>query len=419
MAGSQIATSVTVLNSLLGFQAVSLTNMDSAAVPQIAAGSKVEIASSFFTFSAAETIDTSTWTAITTGQTAYIKLLPAGTAGSQTVTAEWTATAPVWSTSKQGWYASAGSSYRYVGGCFKGSASEYSQKFIVMPEQNYISPKTKVLCAYVGRELGSLAVPASSGVYRIAALSASVLTCINITAQTLTAYEWDGSVWATIGNAFSLPIVSTVSTAYLDTLSSSALALAQNELNTHAVRYITWDGSNFASSGTVYSANSPLGVVKLTSTLVALTDYDGSAYLQSLAWSGSAWSAVGSASTSGWTALCQRTNDSVVLNNSTGRAVARYNSSAWTLVGNTTYPTIFTYPTKVTAENVISGDGSGQISFWTWNAGTWIQVAPETPVVSGTAATTVAWMGDDVVAVIDNSTDTLRAYSVARMLFIA
>jgi len=131
MAGSQIATSVTIINSLLGFQAVSLTNMDSDSAPQIAAGSKVEIASSFFTFGAAETIDASTWSAISTANAAYIMLVPAGTAGSQTVTAQWTTADPVWSTAKQGFYASAGSVYRVIGGCYKWAASTYRDKFVL------------------------------------------------------------------------------------------------------------------------------------------------------------------------------------------------------------------------------------------------------------------------------------------------
>jgi hypothetical protein len=131
MAGSQIATSVTILNSLLGYTGISLTNMENSDAPQIAAGSKVEVAGAFFTFSADETIDASTWSAITTGESAYIKLVPTGTPGSQVLSAEWSEDAPVWSTSKQGWYASVGSSVRYVGGCWKSATAEYNTKFLM------------------------------------------------------------------------------------------------------------------------------------------------------------------------------------------------------------------------------------------------------------------------------------------------
>jgi hypothetical protein len=137
MPGAQIPTSVTRLESMLGYQAVSLTNFDSSALSAIAAGSKVEIAGAFFTFTVDETIEASTWTAITTGNTAYIALIPAGIAGSQTVTAEYTATAPVWSTSKQGWYASAGSSTRVIGSVYKAEATaQYGQQIFDNP-QNY------------------------------------------------------------------------------------------------------------------------------------------------------------------------------------------------------------------------------------------------------------------------------------------
>jgi hypothetical protein len=137
MPGAQIPTSVTRLESMLGYQAVSLTNFDSSALSAIAAGSKVEIAGAFFTFTVDEAIEASTWTAITTGNTAYIALIPAGVAGSQTVTARFTATAPVWSTSKQGWYASAGSSTRVIGSVYKNEATVQLQKRIFEPRQDY------------------------------------------------------------------------------------------------------------------------------------------------------------------------------------------------------------------------------------------------------------------------------------------
>ena len=132
MAVSQISTSVTIIDSLLGFQAVSLTAFDTASVPTIAAGSKVEVAGAFFTFSSDESINATSWTAISTGDTAYITLTPSGTAGSQILTAAWTSTAPAWSTSKQGYYASAGSDVRVCGGCIKKgtSGSEYDKKWI-------------------------------------------------------------------------------------------------------------------------------------------------------------------------------------------------------------------------------------------------------------------------------------------------
>jgi hypothetical protein len=131
MAGAQVPSSVTILNSLKGFQGISLTEFATSALSEIAAGSVVEIAGAFFNFPADETINASTWTSIASGSTAYIVLVPAGTAGSQTVTAEFTATAPVWRDDNQGWYASAASVSRVIGSVYKVSATAQTRKNIL------------------------------------------------------------------------------------------------------------------------------------------------------------------------------------------------------------------------------------------------------------------------------------------------
>jgi hypothetical protein len=156
MPGAQIPTSVTRLESMLGYQAVSLTNFDSSALSAIAAGSKVEIAGAFFTFTVDETINATSWTAITTGNTAYIALIPAGTAGSQTVTASYTATAPVWSTSKQGWYASAGSSTRVIGSARKAEATSQLDKIVFDGMNSQNGHKTRIYLT-----TGTFLVPAN------------------------------------------------------------------------------------------------------------------------------------------------------------------------------------------------------------------------------------------------------------------
>jgi len=131
MSGSQIQTSVTILNSLLGFQAISLTNFDSSAESVIAAGSKIEIAGAFFTFDSDETPQASTWTAISTGSTAYITCTPSGTAGSQIVTVKYTESYPIWRDSLQGYYASAASSTRFVAGVVKTGTSSYESAHVL------------------------------------------------------------------------------------------------------------------------------------------------------------------------------------------------------------------------------------------------------------------------------------------------
>ena len=154
MSGAQIVTSVTILNSLLGYQGISLTNMTATTEPQIAAGSKVEIAGAYFTFASNDSLNASSWTAATTAATAYIGLTPSGTAGSQIVSGSWTSTAPAWSTSKQGWYATAGSSVRIVAGCYKTDNTTWTDKFILSNTQEEQSRKLKLLTtASVGTNL--------------------------------------------------------------------------------------------------------------------------------------------------------------------------------------------------------------------------------------------------------------------------
>jgi len=135
MANAQIATGSTIISSLLGFQAISLTAFTTSAQSLIAAGSKVELGGAYFTFSGNETPQASTWTAITTGTTAYLTLTPSGTAGSQILTAKYAQAAPVWSTSKQGWYTTAASIVRYVGGVHKASATRYTNAFVFEKKQ--------------------------------------------------------------------------------------------------------------------------------------------------------------------------------------------------------------------------------------------------------------------------------------------
>jgi hypothetical protein len=138
MAGSQInsyaigdvnLTSVmTTLDATrIGFCAVSLTNYATTGVPAIAAGSKIEVDGALFKFDAEEAIGGSP-----SNGTVYIKLIPAGTS----ITAEFTNTAPTWSTEKQGWYSpTAGEeSYRYLPFGMTKSGSSYSSKYeMVVP----------------------------------------------------------------------------------------------------------------------------------------------------------------------------------------------------------------------------------------------------------------------------------------------
>lgn len=85
-----------------GYNALSLTNMTNTTVPAIAAGSLIENNGALFRFDAEEAISTTdpvTSSTVADG-TVYIMLIPSGSS----ITAAFTATAPTWSDSKQGWY---------------------------------------------------------------------------------------------------------------------------------------------------------------------------------------------------------------------------------------------------------------------------------------------------------------------------
>ncbi len=109
------------------YQGLSLTNYDNTALPAIAAGSLVEVAGALFKFASEEAI--TGWAGVGVGA-AYIKLVPAGT-DPDTVTAEFTDTAPAWSDAKQGWYGTGGNANnKYVAGLYKVDAATYSKKYL-------------------------------------------------------------------------------------------------------------------------------------------------------------------------------------------------------------------------------------------------------------------------------------------------
>ncbi len=98
----------TIINDTMqGFMAVSLTNYDTTDVPLIAAGGKVEVAGSLYTFASTEAITGS----LSTNQN-YILL----TTSSSSITASYTSDVPTWVPSKHGWYDSSTGVQRYIGG---------------------------------------------------------------------------------------------------------------------------------------------------------------------------------------------------------------------------------------------------------------------------------------------------------------
>jgi hypothetical protein len=95
---------------------LTLTEMATTTVPEIAAGSRVEVGGAFFKFDSNEAISTTdpvTGTTVADG-TVYVMLKPA--VDGLSITAVFTATAPTWSDAKQGWYGtSTYAGYKYAG----------------------------------------------------------------------------------------------------------------------------------------------------------------------------------------------------------------------------------------------------------------------------------------------------------------
>lgn len=112
-----------------GYNRLTLTEIDTTTIPQIAAGSRIEVGGSLYQAASAESISGSA----TTG-TNYIYLVP----GTNVVTPAWTTTAPTWSDAKQGWYGTGGSAgYRYIASCEYDGASSYTFKKNITDNFNY------------------------------------------------------------------------------------------------------------------------------------------------------------------------------------------------------------------------------------------------------------------------------------------
>jgi len=108
-----------------GKHLVSLTNYDTTGLPAIAAGSNIEINGGFYKFASEEAISTTdpvTATTVADG-TVYIMINPT------TVTAYFTATAPTWSDSKQGFYGlTTWANWRYLEYMMYKATSDYFYK---------------------------------------------------------------------------------------------------------------------------------------------------------------------------------------------------------------------------------------------------------------------------------------------------
>lgn len=148
---------------------ITLTNFDNSTQPAIAAGSIVECNGALYSFSSEESIsltDPVTSSTVADG-TVYVCLVPS----TSTITAAFTATAPTWSDSKQGWYGTGGqANYRYIARCLKASTA-YDRK-------KYLTEKSGF--PTVMHATGSVGNPADNSYYTFDnALSSSVVIDTN------------------------------------------------------------------------------------------------------------------------------------------------------------------------------------------------------------------------------------------------
>ena len=289
---TEITTGVTILNSLKGYNSVSFTEFNSRDALTIAAGSVVEISGAFFQWASDET--PSGWSAISTSETAYIALTPAGIAGSQTVSAAYTATAPTWRDDNQGWYASAGSSVRCIGSVLKGGATLYDQKTI-FPETQTDSPVELVgnnAVSKVGTDLSGCV--ATAGTVAITAIGNNAIALIDDVNDELRTYTWDSAAlsWSTTGSALGVAVTAPA----ICTIEENVVALVDS--GTDTLRAYTWGGSSWSATGnatTITSIATP-SIAGLSATRVAVVDNNADT-LQAYSFDGTDWATEGTALT--------------------------------------------------------------------------------------------------------------------------
>jgi hypothetical protein len=139
-----LALQLTTDKAYKGQHTLTLTNYDNTTVPAIAAGSVIEVNGTMYTAASEEAISTTdpVTSATVADGTVYVCIVPGTTAA----TAAFTATAPTWSDSKQGWYGTGGqANYRYAEFVMLKATSSYSNKLT-------LSTSSKVLAYLSGNQ---------------------------------------------------------------------------------------------------------------------------------------------------------------------------------------------------------------------------------------------------------------------------
>lgn len=140
-----------------GYIALSLTEYDSTARPEIAGGSLVEVAGSLFRFSTTEAISTAGVTS-TAAQMYYIRLVPT----SSQCSAQFSTTASAWREDLQGYYHSTTSNNRVVGATYF-TGADYTAKTIYeynsIRRQMFVHGSGYVMPSTVYEAISTITVP--------------------------------------------------------------------------------------------------------------------------------------------------------------------------------------------------------------------------------------------------------------------
>jgi hypothetical protein len=138
-----LALQLTADKTFKGYHQLTLTNYDNTTVPAIAAGSAVECNGALYKFDTEEAISTTdpVTSATVADGTVYVCIVP----GATTCTAAFTATAPTWSDSKQGWYGTGGqANYRYAEYILIKNSTAYSKARLSDNKDIFYDSKLKI-----------------------------------------------------------------------------------------------------------------------------------------------------------------------------------------------------------------------------------------------------------------------------------
>ncbi len=154
-----------------GFSRISLTNFATTAASVIGTGSVFELAGSIYNNTTETSITLATGTA-SASVAVYIMAIPA--AGGTTCTFQLDSTAPTWIDAKQGFYASAASTTRALGGMAIGTAATYFNKWLYSPEDGSRPIKTIII------EIGDWNMQGTTAVTVVHNLALSNMRAVNV-----------------------------------------------------------------------------------------------------------------------------------------------------------------------------------------------------------------------------------------------